>query len=165
MICSAQFSPCRTWRYTLLRQWNAKPVLVWLLLNPSTADESRDDPTIRRCIGFSMNHGYGGLVILNLFAYRATNPKCLMDAADPVGPENDDWIIKCVLWRDVVCAWGNEPVRRGNEKLAPRIPAVRRLLLRASAIFCLRQTGAGQPEHPLYIPAKQSLTPYACQLT
>lgn len=166
MKLAAHFSPCRTWRYSLTRQWNDRPAIVWIMLNPSTADESRDDPTIRRCIGFSMNHGYGGLVILNLFAYRATLPGSLMlpDVADPVGPENDIALrAQLASGRTIACAWGNFPLcdRVHAEKLGARVFAVCRLIAGAD-VRALRLTSLGQPEHPLYLPARLRLWPWAC---
>ena len=94
----AVFSPCRTYRYALSRVWAAdKPYALFIGLNPSTADETLDDPTIRRCIDFAKRWGYGGLVMANLFAYRATNPSEMKAATDPVGVANDEWLIGCTL--------------------------------------------------------------------
>lgn len=152
MILGALFSPCRQYRYTLNRVWNEKGArLMWILLNPSTADESRDDPTIRRCIGYSMNAGYGGMVLMNLFAWRSTWPLTLLEVPDPVGPENDGLTgVYSQAGYDVVCAWGN--VHKG---LASRPPAVLRILRDAgAAVYYLRLTAAGNPAHPLYLPSQ-----------
>lgn len=171
MILGAEFSPCRIWRYSLTRQWNDRAMLVWMLLNPSTADESRDDPTIRRCIGFSMNHGYGGLMILNLFAYRATLPGSLMLPAvtDPVGRGNDAALRKQIAaGRTFACAWGNFPLANKDaaQKLGARVFTVCRILTDAGAdVRALRLTGLGQPEHPLYLPARLRLWPWASEPT
>lgn len=87
---TAGISECGTYRYWLCREWSpGLDSLVWLMLNPSTADATQDDPTIRRCMGFARRWGYGGITVVNLYAYRATNPRDLLTAADPVGPEND----------------------------------------------------------------------------
>src|SRR5688572_12557148 len=90
----ARFSECGTYRYVLWRQWNeVNGDVAFVGLNPSTADDEKDDPTIRRCIGFAKRWGYGGVVMLNLFAYRATRPDAMWAArvadADIVGPQND----------------------------------------------------------------------------
>ena len=87
---AAAFSPDRRYRYTLRRQWDdALPYCLFVMLNPSTADATQDDPTIRRCIGFTKAWGFGGLLVGNLFALRSTDPAALYHADDPVGPEND----------------------------------------------------------------------------
>lgn len=104
----AAFSPCRTWRYQLWRRWNGTPLIIIIGLNPSTADESYNDPTITRCMGFAQREGYGGLLMLNLFAFRATAPADLKEAQDPIGPENDGVILsKCQNQDRVIVAWGN----------------------------------------------------------
>src|SRR5271157_168450 len=85
----ATFSLCRTWRYKLWRRWSAAvPMVTFIGLNPSTADEINDDPTVRRCLGFARRWGFGGMSMLNVFAYRSTNPRALRAATDPVGPRN-----------------------------------------------------------------------------
>lgn len=101
MIRSASLSGCGTFRYDLGRVWdpgNPRRVL-WVMLNPSTADADVDDPAIRRCVAFSKREGAGGLTVTNLFAFRASNPAALVDASDPVGPEND---APLVLFREAV---------------------------------------------------------------
>ncbi|MDA8965892.1 DUF1643 domain-containing protein, partial [Pseudomonadales bacterium] len=96
---SADFSPCRTYRYALWRTWDkTEPYVLFLGLNPSTADETENDPTITRCIDFAKQLGFGGLCMANLFAFRATQPKDLKQAKDPVGDANDKWLSK--LHRD-----------------------------------------------------------------
>lgn len=155
----AIMSACGRYRYHLRRSWGADSHLLWVMLNPSTANAQIDDPTIRRCIGFARAHGYGGTEVVNLFAFRATNPGELRRADDPIGPENDDWITGATLaavdaGADVVVAWGGQaPVlweRRVNEVLA--------LILDAGAIpKCLGRTLHGAPKHPLYVPADAKL--------
>ena len=94
MLRSAAFSPCRRYRYCLSRVWNPKlPSVMFVGLNPSTADEQEDDPTVRRCIGFARNWNFGGLILVNLFAYRSTDPADLLRVDDPVGPGNDKHIL------------------------------------------------------------------------
>lgn len=149
--CGADFSPCRTYRYSLTRRWDdVLPNVMFIGLNPSTADETEDDPTIRRCIGFAKDWGFGGLIMANLFAFRATDPKVMKRAADPVGPENDKW-----LWelygraKLVIAAWGNDGafLERGGEVLA----------MLNHDVCQLGYTRSGQPKHPLYL---RSDTPY-----
>ena len=110
MRCDAVISECGRYRYSLLREWNAgRPRLCIVMLNPSTADANKDDPTIRRCIGFARRDGYGSIVVVNVAAFRATKPKDMLMAADPVGPEND-----AALWfgamqsEAVLVAWGTK---------------------------------------------------------
>lgn len=133
------------YRYQLLRRWGrGASIVAFVMLNPSTADAHRDDATIRRCIAFAKRWGHDGLVVVNLFAYRATDPTKLDEAADPVGPDNDDHIRQaCQGASRVVCAWGAHP------KAAKRAPAVVQLLPRG--IQCLGLTSSGHPRHPLYM--------------
>ena len=86
---TALFSPCRTFRYRLGRRWSDGPVLAFIMLNPSCADEHIDDPSVRRCIGFAQRRGYGGLEMVNLYAFLATDPAELRRAGYPIGPDND----------------------------------------------------------------------------
>lgn len=141
---SAQLSPCKDYRYALWRIWDEdKPYALFICLNPSTADENKDDPTLVRCIKFAQSWGYGGLCMGNLFAYRATQPKDLIKSSDPIGAENDYWLEK--LSRDagiVIVGWGNHGsfLNRSNE-----------VLNRLSKTYCLKKNKSGQPSHPLYI--------------
>ena len=107
--CGALFSPCRKYRYTLWRIWAPdKPYACFLGLNPSTADETADDPTVRRCIDYSKRWGMGSLLMLNIFAYRSTDPEKMKAVADPVGPDNDRWIKEIAGNAGIViAAWGN----------------------------------------------------------
>ena len=142
----AKFSACRTYRYALWRTWDdSKPYAMFIGLNPSTADETDDDPTIRRCVGFAKNLGYGGLCMANLFAYRATVPSVMMSARDPVGPENDEWLGRLSSNAGIIiAAWGN------NGKFLGRSKAV---LCFIKNVQCLKVNNSGEPSHPLYIPA------------
>lgn len=122
---------------------------MFIGLNPSTADEINDDPTIRRCVAFAKAWGYAGLCMANLFAYRATNPRDMKVAADPVGPDNDAHL--CRLGQRagvIVAAWGVNGMHKG------RAAQVRKLL---PALHCLALTKDGHPGHPLYLPG--TLTP------
>lgn len=144
----ATFSPCLAYRYRLWRLWSEiEPAIGFLMLNPSTATESVEDPTIRRCIGFSRSWGYGGVVIANLFSLRSTDPAALAKHADPVGPDNNGYL--CQLAESVplvVCAWGVHGKLNGRgdevlELLGPHRGKLRHLGLTADK----------QPRHPLYL--------------
>ena len=106
--CDADFSKCRTWRYSLYRLWDkSKPHVLFVLLNPSTADECEDDPTLRRGIAYARKWNYGGVVFCNLFAFRTPNPNELKTAKDPIGPDNDKWLRReAELAGLVIAAWG-----------------------------------------------------------
>lgn len=144
----ADFSPNRRYRYTLWRTWDSeKPRLNFLMLNPSTADEYQNDPTVERCERRARADGYGGLVVTNLFALRSTDPGALYLAADPIGPENDAAILREAQRAGrVICAWGIHGQHQG------RGHQVAAMLLAAGVdLYALRVTGAGEPGHPLYI--------------
>ena len=145
---TAEFSPCRTYRYVLRRTWSAGPAVGFILLNPSTADETENDPTIRRCIGYAKAWGYGSLVLGNLFALRSTDPKGLRQVADPVGPDNDDWLLRIAkeAGGKVICGWGNHGALNGRG----RAVAVN---LAAAGVrpLALTVTTDGSPGHPLYL--------------
>jgi hypothetical protein len=146
LACSAAFSPDqkRAWRYELRRVWDETGDLVAFIgLNPSTADETHDDPTVRRCIGFAKLWGYGGLIMLNAFAYRATNPRDMMAALDPVGPENDSYILAGTAEASItVVAWGNH---------GRYVDRSRDLVTRLGPVWALGITKLGEPRHPLYV--------------
>lgn len=148
IFSDAHFSPCRTWRYTLRRVWDdTRPVMTACGLNPSTADEVKNDPTITRIINYAKRWGFGGLTMLNLFAFRSTDPKVMYRAADPVGPENDQAILDAAKTSAMFLAcWGSHGKHRGrgDEVLA---------LLRTYAacpVLCLNRNRDGSPVHPLY---------------
>lgn len=142
----ANLSECGQYRYALGRYWAPGQWVVLVGLNPSTADAEQDDPTIRRCVTFAKDWGYAGLVMLNLFAFRATKPAGMMRAADPVGPENDRWLtmMRGDAGVTTVAAWGTGGAFRGRDA------EVRRLL---PDLHYLRLTKDGHPAHPLYLPA------------
>lgn len=122
------------------------------MLNPSTADASIDDPTIRRCRGFADRWECNGIVVANLYALRATNPEELWKAEDPVGPENDSWLHRLANeFDDVVCAWGSNAKQ---ERVDEVVKIFRRYGCR---LFHLGLTKSGQPKHPLYIKGDQPL--------
>lgn len=146
MTGGAVISDNQLYRYRLWRVWDTKlPTVTWIMLNPSTADGKEDDPTIRRSIGFAEDWGCGGIEVVNLFAYRSTDPKRLLQVPDPVGRENNDYIISSP--KDLtVAAWGSWAGAR--EDLAKRVREVRKLV-EDRAIFCLGRTASGDPKHPV----------------
>jgi hypothetical protein len=128
--------------------------VLFVCLNPSTADEAKDDATVRRCVGFARKLGFGRLLLANLFGLRATCPSELAKATDPVGPENDAWITEASAAADLtVVAWGI------HGRLQRRDRAVLEML---HAPYCLGTTKAGEPRHPLYLSADTHLQKYAC---
>jgi len=145
----AVISPCGKYRYRLRRQLSnaGDSTCLFVMLNPSKADASDDDPTIRRCIGFARGWGYHWLSVVNLFAWRATDPADMRAAEDPVGTQNDDWIRDEADNADlVVCAWGAHGAHAGRGN------AVRDLLARRH-IHVLARNKDGSPKHPLYVRA------------
>jgi hypothetical protein len=155
---TALITECGTSRYLLGRQWRmGDRRLAWVMLNPSTATADQDDPTIRRCMSFTRGFGYGGMVVVNLFALRATDPRALSEHPDPIGPENDRHIREVAEeCRAVVCAWGAHRMVSGG-----RAAAVLRLIADAGATpYCLGRTKTGRPKHPLYVKASTPLIGY-----
>lgn len=147
MITDAIMSDDGRYRYTLIRQWNSRPLMVWCMLNPSTADAAQDDPTIRRCISFAVREGYGGIHVVNLMAYRATYPAAALSAPDPCGPRNDEHLRLAAQQCDcIVVAWGARATRSLVERAV--------LSFRgggAQEFRCLGTTQDGNPRHPLYV--------------
>jgi hypothetical protein len=148
MDTGAIFSPDRTYRYMLWRQWDPElPKCTFVGLNPSTADETIDDPTIRRCINFAKGWGYGRLQMLNIFAYRATDPLVMRLAEDPIGPDNDAWIAEAAAKSKlVIAAWGMHGAYRDRQQRVEQ-------LLDFKDVWCLGKTKSGCPRHPLYLRA------------
>lgn len=149
----ASFSACERYRYTLWREWDNKlPRAAWIMLNPSTADETKLDPTVTRVKGFTEAWGYGAFVVTNLFAWRATDPKDMKAAAEPVGASNDALIASAALdalasGGVVICAWSQ------HGKYRARGQAVRTMLFnRDLKMHYLKMGANGQPHHPLYLP-------------
>lgn len=147
---SAVISGCGQFRYHLSRNWTDEDaaILLFVMLNPSTADAETDDPTIRKCIGFADRLRYGAIEVVNLFAYRATDPRALKAAGYPVGPENDGCIAAAARRAtDVVCAWG------ANARGLARPAAVLGLLQQCGVRpKYLHKTADGIPSHPLMLP-------------
>lgn len=143
----ATFSPCRAFRYDLWRRWDNGPTILWLMLNPSTADALENDPAVERCERRSIALGAGGYHVCNLFALRSTNPKALYTAEDPVGPDNDRTILEQARAAErVICGWGNHGAYRNRSR-----DVLARLAAHGIEPQCLKLTGAGEPGHPLYI--------------
>lgn len=155
---SAIISACGLYRYTLTRVWGDGPHCTYVMLNPSTADAEADDNTIGRCTSFAKRFGFDGYIVVNLFAFRATEPEAMLAAADPVGPDNDAHILGALTGAGrVFAAWG----AWGQQKIKDRTWAVRLLAARSYVKFdALRLTGKGQPGHPLYLPAVLDPVPY-----
>lgn len=148
--CGADFSPCETYRYALYRIWDTnKKMLVVIGLNPSTADEAVDDNTVAKCRKWARAWGYGGLVMLNAFGFRATDPKVMKRCSEPIGPRNDEVIrLQCQQAGLVLVAWGVDGGMQDRDKeilklLREDCPGV--------PIKCLAITKDGYPQHPLYI--------------
>jgi hypothetical protein len=145
------------YRYDLIRQWDdSLPILEWVMLNPSTADEDLDDPTIRRCRGFADRWGFGGLVVHNLFAWRATNPRELAVREDPIGPRNLGYLAAAQPGDTTIVAWGAHPMAKAWWKT--RQPGCNPLRYRVT--YCLGTTLSGAPKHPLYVKSDTPLRPW-----
>lgn len=157
---SASFCPERVYRWTLHRLWDDRPPLVVIGLNPSTADEARLDPTVTRCCRRAHLLGYGGLVMLNLFALRSTDPNVMKRHPEPIGAQNDAVILRETAGRDVLCGWGNDGghLHRSNAVLA--LLAANTPVGASLRLFSLgRLTTMGEPRHPLYVGYDTPLTP------
>ena len=150
---TAIFSPCRVYRYVLWRWWDReKPYAMFIGLNPSTADETNDDPTIRRCIGFAADWGYGGLCMTNLFAVRATDPQKMTKHPEPIGSENDTWLFRLSHQAGiVVAAWGTKGAYQHRDE---------DVYAMLKNLYCLGLTKAGHPKHPLYLSKETRLRPF-----
>lgn len=151
VLAAATLSPCRAYRYDLWRRWSTdKGYVMFIGLNPSTADETNDDPTIRRCIDFAKRWGFGELCMANLFAFRATQPRDMKAAADPVGPDNNRSLQTLADGASIIiAAWGKDGTYQGRDK---------QVLKMLPRLHCLKQNKDGTPAHPLYL--KSELTPY-----
>lgn len=157
MKTSAEFSPCRRYRYALWRYWGPDAVdkgyALFIGLNPSTADETTDDPTIRRCIAFAKAWGYSGLCMVNLFAYRATNPADMLVTPDPVGPDNDRWLrFHAERAGIVIAGWGVYGSHLARDRIVKQM---------VPNLHYLRLTKDGHPGHPLYLPKTLVPQPFA----
>jgi hypothetical protein len=149
-LTGAEFDETRVWRYSLWRKLRKTgKTILWIGLNPSTADESVDDPTVHRMVDYSWRWGFAMVYVANIFAYRSTDPRPLRDIVDPVGAENNRWIARLRKQSDLcICAWGNwARVRnRGDEVL--------KLLEKYGPLHCMGLNKTGYPKHPLYLRKK-----------
>jgi hypothetical protein len=145
----AAFSRCRRWRYLLWRRWDeVKPAANFLMLNPSTADEVKLDPSCTRARVYAERWGFGALIVTNLFGWRATDPDEMKAARDPVGRGNDAAILEAARAASiVVCAWGNHGAHQDRAE-----QVVKALRLSKIQLHYLKMNGAGHPSHPLYLP-------------
>lgn len=149
---TATLSADRAYRYLLTRRWGDCPAMTWIMLNPSTADSSEDDPTIRRCIGFARREGCAAIQVVNLFALRAADPGELRVSLDPVGPGNDGFLLARPVAARTIAAWG------ALGGLLGRSPEVRAMLA-GTSLLCLGVTSGGEPRHPLYVRSDAPLVP------
>lgn len=163
-LCSysdATFSPCGRYRYRLWREWNVRlPRMLCVMLNPSTADEKANDPTVERCQRRAIALGFGALEVVNLFALRSTDPAALYAQADPIGPDNDQHIMEsAALAGMVLCGWGTHGAHlgRGNqvEAMLRSWPGIARKL------HVLKVNADGSPKHPLYVAYAHRPVPWA----
>jgi hypothetical protein len=159
----AVFDVERVYRYVLARQWGSGPRVLFVMLNPSTADAGSDDPTLRRCTGFARRHGFAGLTVVNLFSLRATDPARLAEHPDPVGPHADEFIEAAAQTaaRHIV-AWGAHGTDLTRNRAATVTTALNRFLRqhRRPPLACLGLSRDGHPRHPLYLSGDSPLQPY-----
>lgn len=164
---TARISDDGAYRYYLTRRWGPKAgYVVWVMLNPSTADGLVDDPTIRRCIGFTKGWGYDALAVVNLYALRSTDPKALLTHPSPVGHENHQHVKRWLNGADLaVAAWGAFTVPKHVERsdwqgrlARPSIESYCRDY--GTPLRCLGTTKSGDPRHPLYVRGDVALQPY-----
>lgn len=148
----AIYSEDSRYRFALWRIWKAGPTALIIGLNPSTATETIDDPTIRRCISFMDREGFGGFYMLNLFAFRATNPFVMKMEADPIGEGNDEHLRAFAAKTDkVIFAWGAIGIHRNRDK---------EVVAMFPNAHCFGTTKSGQPKHPLYLESSTEIIPY-----
>ncbi len=152
--CGAELSSDGIYRYTLTRGGGAGPCVGWLMFNPSTADATEDDHTIRKCIGFSKLWGYGRMIVINLYAVRSRDPKAVPRMGpSAIGPMNDYWISQAVKEaREMICAWGcaqHEP--KINARIAEVAKFIRDITWDEYPINCLGFRKDGHPKHPLML--------------
>ena len=149
----ANISKDKIYRYTLSRTWDStKPTVLFIGLNPSIADENIDDPTITRCINFARDWGYGTLLMANLFAFRSTYPKEIYLIDDPIGKDNDHYLLECVTQSDLIVAcWGNNGTYMNREKVITEL---------VPNLYCLQKNKNGTPHHPLRPPRNIHPVPF-----
>lgn len=155
---TAVFSECGLYRYWLTRELaESGPTVAFVMLNPSTADAEKLDPTVRRCIGYAQRWGASRLIVVNIFALRSTDPKALYAAVDPIGQENNQYIQRAAREADtVVCAWGTHGAHREEGARA-----YWSLYIGGGEPTALAVTKQGHPAHPLYLRGDLQPMPYA----
>ncbi len=157
-VSGATFSDCGRYRYKLWRTWSDKPLLTFIMLNPSTSDEIKNDPTVERCERRARQNGYGGIVVLNLMAYRATDPRELapLPAKERFGPENAEHLVNAVQsGGTIICGWG------AHGHLGPVAWLTTQAERAETPLWCLGTTKDGHPRHPLYVPYSKPLEWFA----
>lgn len=156
MESGAVFDATGRYRYTLWRAWSADHArLVFIMLNPSAANEQKNGPTIRRCIALARTWQFGAIEVVNLFAYRAAHWQELLQVDDPVGEENDRFLLQAVQRGSaIVVAWGTKGAFLGRDR------RVLDLLAREHCLHCLGVTKDGYPRHPLYVKRDTRLQPF-----
>jgi hypothetical protein len=154
---TALFDVTGQYRYSLQRLWQPQgPEVAFVMLNPSRADAERDDPTLQACIRFAQRWAYGSLVVVNLFGYCTAYPDALKKVADPVGPENDVYLMAAVeRSHQVVLAWGNGGCLGGRDRII-----LNKLKAHSAKLTYLQLNRSGQPRHPLYVRRDCPLCPY-----
>ncbi len=158
---TAVFSDCQKYRYQLREIWDtSKPLVLWLLMNPSVACTDYSDPTLRRTGNFARAWGYGGQLVGNVHAYRATDKSRLLEVADPIGPRNNQMILKMAdQAKIVVLAYGQPP-----KALRARGQELESLLRRHPGLCNLRLAQDGTPVHPLYLPSTLRPKPHRVKI-
>ena len=160
---SAEVSEDRRYRYRLYRSWGDGPFVVFLMFNPSTADAEVDDPTIRKCMGFARQWGFNGISVVNLFAFRSTDPKAIgrMLYSEAVGTDNDRAILTtCATAGEVVLAWGCGSHMKGHGDRPKRVLRLIRETYPNLRIACLGRSKDGHPRHPLMLPYSTAKEPF-----
>lgn len=151
----AVYSDCLRYRYALTRVWAEGPRISFVMLNPSTATEVQNDPTVERCERRARAMGFGAFRVVNIFGFRATDPRDMRAAPDPIGPENDAAIIAAADWAHMIlCAWGTHGAHLGRGAAVAQ-------MLAGYDLHHLGLTQAGDPKHPLYISYAQRPEPWS----
>ena len=151
---SCKFSKSKLYRYSLRRTWalGSRKQVLFIGLNPSSADSESDDPTIRRCVQFASSWGFNSLEVVNLFAFRATNPKDLFAEPRPEGIYNDSWIKKADQRSSLsVACWGSAGIYRNRSEIIMDL---------VDNLFCINTNKDNTPSHPLYLNSKLTPRPY-----
>lgn len=155
----AELSPCGIYRYTLTREWEDGRCIAWLMFNPSTADATEDDATIRKCVGFSKRWGYGRMIVVNLYAVRSRDPKAVARMVNPEGPLNNYWTREALKEsRELICAWGCAQHMPGIGGRINDVMAIARN--EEVSTFCLGQRRDYHPRHPLMLAYSTERSPY-----